>query len=129
MTNPNQQELSLPDSLDALAAAPNHHKLLLENDRVRVLDTRIAPGDRTPVHTHRWHSVLYVLSWSSFVRYDDQDNVLVDSRKIDAFKTPPTVLWSAPIPPHSLENVGETELHIISVELKENVDQDVHSRA
>jgi hypothetical protein len=53
------------------------------------------------------------------VRYDDKGNILVDSRKIDAFKVPPEVVWSAPLPPHSLENVGEEDLHIISVELKE----------
>ncbi len=41
-----------PESLDATTAAPNHHEVLLENDRVRVLDTRIGPGERTPVHTH-----------------------------------------------------------------------------
>jgi hypothetical protein len=36
-----------PDSLDALVAAPKHHTLLLENEQVRVLDTRIEPGDST----------------------------------------------------------------------------------
>ena len=111
-----------PDFLDALVAAPGHHKLLLENDRVRVLDTRIAAGDRTPLHTHRWPSAMYVLSWSSFMRYDDKGKVLVDSRKVDAFRVPPVVVWSTPLPPHTLENVGETDLHIISVELKENTD-------
>lgn len=114
----NQQEEGWPLSLDALVAAPDHHKLLMENERVRVLDTRIAPGERTPIHTHRWPSALYVLSWSNFVRYDDKGKVLVESRTIEAFRVPPVVLWSAPLPPHSLENVGETELHIISVELK-----------
>jgi hypothetical protein len=29
-----------PDALDAMIAAPAHHEVLLENDRVRVLDTR-----------------------------------------------------------------------------------------
>lgn len=119
-SSPIPQEWSWPDFLDALVAAPDHHTLWLENDRVRVLNTRIAAGDRTPVHTHRWPGVLYVLSWSNFVRYDDQGKVLVDSRSVEAFKVPPVVVWSASLPPHALENVGETDLHIISVELKEN---------
>ncbi len=68
-----------PDSLDALTAAPRHHTLMFENDRVRVLDTRIAPPPPEP----------------------------------------PAVLWSAPLPPHSLENVGRSEIRIISIELKE----------
>lgn len=114
----NQQEEEWSPSLDALVAAPDHHKLLLENERVRVLDTRIAPGERTPIHTHRWSAALYVLSRSNFVRYDDEGKVLVESCTIEAFRVPPVVLWSAPLPPHLLENVGETELHIISVELK-----------
>jgi quercetin dioxygenase-like cupin family protein len=46
------------ESLDALSAAPAQHRLLFENAHVRVLDTRIAPGERTPVHTHRWPAAL-----------------------------------------------------------------------
>lgn len=59
-----------PDSLDALVAAPGQHRLGFENGYVRVLDTRIAPGERTPVHTHRWLASHYVVSWSDFVRRD-----------------------------------------------------------
>jgi hypothetical protein len=114
-----QREWTWPDSLDALTAAPDNHRVILENDRVRVLDTSIPAGGRTPVHTHRWPAVLYILSWSDFVRYDDKGNVLLDSRTVDALKVPPTVLWSAALPPHSLENVGGADLHVISVELKE----------
>jgi hypothetical protein len=40
-----------PDALDAVLAAPGHHGQLLENDRVRVLRTWIAPGDTVPLHT------------------------------------------------------------------------------
>src|SRR5829696_3733974 len=108
-----------PGDLDALVAAPDHHTLLMENDRVGVLDTRIAAGDRTPVHTHRWPAVLYIQSWSAFVRYDDKGDVLLDSRQVEALKAPPKALWSAPLPPHSLQNVGDADLHVISVELKE----------
>ncbi len=114
------QEWPWPDSLDALIAAPRHHILLFENERVRVLNTTIPAGERTPVHTHCWPAALYILSWSDFVRYDDQGKVLVDSRTVASFKNPPDVLWSAPLPPHSLENVGQMDLNIIAVELKEN---------
>ena len=34
-----------PDELDALTASPEHHKLLFENDLVRVLDGGEAMGD------------------------------------------------------------------------------------
>jgi hypothetical protein len=50
------------DELDALTAAPAHHKLIMENDFVRVLDTYISPGDITPIHTHRNPASLYIIS-------------------------------------------------------------------
>ena len=43
-----------PDSLDAMVAAPESHRVLLENDDVRVLETTIHPGETIPLHTHRW---------------------------------------------------------------------------
>jgi hypothetical protein len=107
-----------PAALDALSAAPRHHTLLLENDRVRVLDTRIARGDLVPVHTHCWPSVLYVLSWSDFIRRDASGALVLDSRSAGSVASPPSVLWSEALPPHSLENVGTVEMRIISVEMK-----------
>ena len=106
------------DPLDALAVAGEHHTLLFEDDRVRVLDTLIRPGDRTAVHTHQWPSVHYVLSWSDFLRYDADDVVLLDSRSVAARPEAGTVLPGPPLSPHSLLNIGERDLHVVSVELK-----------
>jgi hypothetical protein len=112
---PNPQDW--PDQLDALNAAPQFHALLFENEMVRVLDTRVPPGQTVPLHTHRWPSVLYILSWSDFVRRDGQGITVADTRTLGN-ALPETVRWSAPLPPHTLENVGESELRVISVELK-----------
>ena len=108
-----------PDALYALTAAPQHHKLLLENECVRVLDTSIPPGEMTAVHTHRFSASLYVLSWSDFIRYDPEGNVMLDSRNLSPSPLPATALWSGPLVPHALKNVGLHYLHIISVEIKE----------
>jgi len=108
-----------PEDLDALVAAPEHHTLLLENEWVRVLDTRIAAGGRTAVHTHRWPSVYYVISWSGFLRRDAAGEITADGRAPSSMPGPAAALWSPPLPPHSLENVGETEIRLISVELKQ----------
>ena len=104
--------------LDAMAKAPKHHAILLENETVRVLDTRVSPGDRTPVHAHEWPAALYVLSWSDFVRYDPEGNVLVDSRTMDTKPEVGSALWAGPIGPHYVQNVGQTELRIIAIETK-----------
>lgn len=104
--------------LDAMTVAPGHHTVLLENAQVRVLDTRLSPGDRTPVHTHQWPAVLYVLGWSEFVRYDPEGNVLLESRTMAAPPAIGTALLSAALPPHYVSNVGQSVIHIIAIELK-----------
>lgn len=108
-----------PDSLDAIAAAPEHHSVLLENDRVRVLETRVRSGDTVPVHTHRWPGVQYIVSFADFVRRDADREVLVDSRALDFPRETPFTLWSEPIPPHTLENIGDSDIHVIAIELKD----------
>ncbi len=44
-------------ALDAVTAAPKHHKVLFENDQLRVLEVTLAPDDEEPLHHHRWPSV------------------------------------------------------------------------
>jgi len=115
-----QETVSWPESLDALVAAPESHRLLFENDVVRVLETRIEPGATTPVHTHRWPGVQYFVAFGQFVRRDAVGAVLVDSREGSELPQPGSALWSGPLPPHTLENVGPTEIHVIGVELKDS---------
>ena len=107
-----------PDSLDALVAAPQYHKLVLENDRVRVLDTHIPAGEIVPVHTHRWPAVYYTVVPGDFVRRDPEGNVLLDTRIHPAHKDQPLGRFIECLPPHSVENVGPSGIHLISVELK-----------
>jgi hypothetical protein len=107
-----------PDELDALMAAPEHHSLLLENERVRVLETLIPPGETTSVHTHRWPNVQHVLSSTDFIRRDGEGAVLLDTRAASGHTETHPTHWSDPLPPHSIENVGERELRVIMVELK-----------
>ena len=108
-----------PDELDAILAASDHHRLLLENEHVRVLETVIPAGETTAVHTHRWPNVQYVVSGADFVRRDGGGKVTLDTRAGSGPPQPSTVLWSGPMPPHSLENVGDAELCVIMVELKD----------
>ena len=112
------QQIQWPGELDALIASPQHHKLLFENEFVRVLDTNIAPGEITNVHTHQYSASLYFLSWSDFIRYDEKGNVLVDSKTLSKTPTIGSAFWSEPLAPHSLKNIGNKNLHVISVEIK-----------
>jgi hypothetical protein len=110
------------DALDALVATADYHRLLFENERVRVLKVRIGPGQLVPVHTHRWPSAVYVVSASNFVRRDGEGKLLFDSRKAGPPPATPTVQWTDALPPHSVENVGNSEILLITTELKEPAD-------
>ena len=105
--------------LDAVAAAPEHHKVLLEDDRIRVLETRILPGEETAVHTHVWGGLLYIISWSDFIRYDENRYIMLQSSDIAVPPQAGTAIWAPPLPPHSLRNVGGREIHVILTEFKD----------
>ena len=113
-----EQSWSWPESLDALVAAPDHHAILFENEEVRVIRTRVLPGHLVPLHTHRWPCVLFILSWSHILRRNHLGRVTLDTRQ--AFEVPQLnmPIWQEPLAPHSLENVGGTEINTIQVEIK-----------
>ena len=119
MTDAPSAATTVMHPLDAMAVAPEHHDIILENDQVRVLDTRLFPGERTPVHAHQWAAALYVLSWSDFLRRDENGVVIVDSREWAERPSPGDALWGTPLVPHSVENVGTSDLHIVAVEVKQ----------
>lgn len=115
-----KESIQKPNSaqLDAVAAAPDHHRVIFENEHVRVLDTRIEAGDTVPVHTHPWPSVVYTLETSDFVRFDITNGTKLDSREAEISIPLDTPIALPPLTPHSIRNVGERAMRAISVELK-----------
>jgi hypothetical protein len=45
------------DPLDATRAAPNNHRVLFENDHIRLLEVIVQPGETENVHVHNYSSV------------------------------------------------------------------------
>ena len=108
-----------PANLDAVIAAPKNHKILLENNQVRVLEVTLAPGETEKVHHHRWPSVLYIQEAGDFIDYDENGNIILDTRQL---KTPlifPMTMWKDLEAPHSIENLSKTKpIRLIRVEMK-----------
>ncbi len=95
---------------DPANVSPNTHKVLLENDRVRVLDIRVKPGEKVPTHSHP-NYVVYALS-DFKVRFTYPDGK-TEEREGKAGQAG----WSEAVT-HAAENVGTTELHVLNIELK-----------
>lgn len=49
-----------PDSLDAMRAAPENHKLVYEDNDVRVLAVMLNGNKSEPIHTHKWKSIMWI---------------------------------------------------------------------
>ncbi len=108
-----------PAELDAVAAAPGNHKILLENDSVRVLEVSMAPGETEPLHSHRWPSVLYIQQAGDFIDKDADGNTIFDTRELDAPLTYPLTMWKEPEAPHSVVNLSDDQwVRLIRVEIK-----------
>src|SRR5262245_17872702 len=104
----------MADDMDGVDVAPKNHRARFENDAVRVLETTIAAGDVTPIHTHLAPQVMYVVSSSTFIRRDEHGAVLVDTGTDPKFRLP-AVLWSPGLGRHSIENTGPNALVVIGV--------------
>lgn len=97
-------------SLDPAVTNPDHYQVIFENERVRVLEYTDKPGDRTTAHEHP-DSVIYTLS--SFRR-----------RLYSTGNEPHDVEMTAgrpgwlPAQQHAGHNTGDTDTHLIFVELK-----------
>ena len=105
------------DELDGPAADPQTHRVIFENDHVRVLETTISAGATTALHTHLAPTLSYVISGSHFRRRDEAGVIVIDTRTTPGFVLP-RVLFSDSIPRHTLENTGDDDLCLIGVELK-----------
>lgn len=97
---------------DPVISDGDKYKVIMENDQVRVLDYLDKPGEKTSMHHHP-DFVLYALS--SFKRKLTLGN---GDTIIREFKTG-DVLWS-PAQTHIGENIGETDTHVIIIELKDS---------
>lgn len=103
--------------LDGVIAAPHHHKVLFENDFVRVVETVVPAGDTTPVHTHLAPTLTQVNGFAHFVRRDAQGKVLFDSRA--SGMSPDTqYVFAETTLEHTIENTDNSDLRVIGVEIK-----------
>lgn len=96
--------------IDPTTTNPELYHVLFENARVRVLEYRDVPGDRTQPHHHP-DSVLCALT--TFDR-----RLSIDGHTREVGLSAGEAQW-LPAQVHTGENIGTTPTHAILVELKE----------
>lgn len=95
---------------DAIAIAPHLHKVIFEDDAVRVMKVTVKPGDAAAMH---WHpqNINYIIRAGRlrFIKPDGSSTV------IDLVEGQVT---SSSEGSHMVENVGDSTVQTIQVELK-----------
>lgn len=90
--------------------------LLFENERVRVWEVRLEPGARCPFHAHT-RSYFWTCVIAGTGRQRSGDGTL----RVLRYAVGDTSFWEpadAATLLHDLENVGDTELRFVTVELR-----------
>jgi quercetin dioxygenase-like cupin family protein len=94
---------------EAVAVAPGAYRVVIDNERVRVLEARIRPGQRVGTHAHPDHVVVVTAPGKLELTTSDGARV-IDAKVGDAF------YFEADT--HTAENVGATEFVCVVTELK-----------
>ena len=111
-----------PAQFDAVAAAPNSHRVLLEDDKIRVLRVEVAPGATEPVHDHRWPSVMYFEQPQpiTYILYTLVDGKPVETKRVDAPAFPKSAtVKGEPEALHAVKNRGTAPFVAVRIEFKD----------
>lgn len=86
-------------------------KILLENDRVRVQEHYLKPGQTIGMHSHPDKVIYAINDWKVRETYPDGTSRVVEGKA-------GTAVWGT-AKTHAVENIGTTEVRNIVIELKE----------
>jgi hypothetical protein len=110
-----QDKSAFPDGFDAVQAAPNSHKVIFENEFIRVVQVTLPPaGHAEPMHFHRWPSLFIGYDTggkTAHIRYHAADGKVHDQPS----HTEPVHAgewgadWMKPEPMHSIEVVEDAK--------------------
>ena len=96
---------------DPLKLYPENYTVLFENDRVRVVDFRLAKGATEKAHSHPTHVAVFLTEVKIRFTLPDGQTRLREARAGEIAYSEPTT--------HASENIGSADAHGILVELKQ----------
>jgi len=96
---------------DPVKVSPDHFTVLLENERVRVLDFHSKAGDKIPMHSHPAY-ISYSITGAGKTKFTSKDGKVKDQSAKTGQAT-----WHEP-ETHASEYEGTGSTHVLLVELK-----------
>jgi len=95
---------------DPVTISPQYYTVLLDSNHVRVLEYRLAPGQREAMHAHPDYVVYFFQQAKLRATYPD-------GHTSETVVTPGETLYRKTLS-HAIENIGDTEVHALLVELE-----------
>lgn len=102
---------TLADEIDPVVVSPDMYKVLLENQHVRVVEYEVLPGQKDNWHTHP-AKVSYIVAGGSLRITPEQGEPFIVEEKTGS------TTWFEAVGKHFGENVGQTPVRIVFVEIK-----------
>ena len=100
-----------PAEIDPVREFPDKYTVLFENEHVRVVEYAVDPGERDGTHTHP-PKLSYVLAGGTLRISPEGAEPFLSEEETGATH------WSERLGRHDAENVGETTVRILLVEVK-----------
>ncbi|GAB3380242.1 cupin domain-containing protein [Lysobacter fragariae] len=95
---------------DMAVTAGKHVKVLLDNEKVRVMELSFAPGESTGMHSHGDNIVYYITGGKA-------KQTMGDGSTKERVTQPGEALWSGPVT-HDTVNTGKSDVKVLIIELK-----------
>ncbi|RZJ25917.1 MAG: cupin domain-containing protein [Flavobacterium sp.] len=95
---------------DPMTLGKMYKKVILENDKVRIMSVVFAPGDVMPWHNHPAHTVTVITGGKIEITTKGEAPVTSEVKAGD-------VMYVAPVT-HMAKNVGKTTINLVVTELK-----------
>ncbi len=100
------------EELDPVKVAPTTHRLLFENQYVKVIEAKIPPGVHDAKHKHNKGVLVFLAD------YDMQLKSFPSGETKNVHREAKTAVWTDPLV-HETINVGTATSHAIRIELKD----------
>jgi len=107
---PSGESYRVPPEQDPVKISPQYYKVAVDNEYVRVLEYRLKPGQKEPMHSHPCGVVYYLTGakWKA---------TSADGKVTESETTAGEIIWRDPTT-HAAENIGKTEARALAIELK-----------
>ena len=120
-----------PDTMDSVNAAPKNHRVLFENDHVRLLEVFVQPGETENMHGHKYPSVFMMDAPQPKIVNKNLEDDGNDPNRLNrgrgpqppppqngAEEYPKCRAMTTPQPPHQVTNTESFPQHFYRMEFK-----------